>query len=62
MQASLWTGCAAAVALAGIASFAERRRNRRVDLDKVGFMPWPLVSVLAIMAAVVLAAIALQVR
>jgi hypothetical protein len=62
MQASLWTGCAAAVALAGIASFAERRRNRRADLDRVGFMPWPLVSVLAIMAAVVLAALALKAR
>ena len=33
--------------VAGLCLFAERRRNRRRDLDRVGFMPWTTLFVLA---------------
>ncbi len=61
MQASLWTGCAVALGVAGIAAVAERRRNNRTNLDRVGFMPWPLILIGAMIVAAVLAAVALKV-
>jgi hypothetical protein len=60
LQQILWGGCAAAVALAGVASWAERRRANRSDPDAVGFVPWALVLILSILAAAVLCAVALK--
>ncbi|MFM2099173.1 MAG: hypothetical protein RLZZ366_712, partial [Pseudomonadota bacterium] len=45
---------------AGIAVLGDRRRNRRSDPDDVGFMPWPLVLVLSLIIAGLLAALALK--
>lgn len=60
MYIYLWSGCAAALAVAGLANLAERRRAKRRDLDRVGFMPWPLITVLAMMVALACAAIAIK--
>jgi hypothetical protein len=60
LQQILWSGCAAAVALAGVANWAERRRVNRSDPDAVGFVPWPLVLILSILAAATLCAAALK--
>jgi hypothetical protein len=60
MQAGYWSICGVAVAVAVIASYADRRRARRKDLDKVGFMPWPLITIMAMISAAVLAAVALK--
>ena len=60
MQAGFWGASAIAVIVAGVAILADRRRNRRSNLDAVGFMPWPLILVLALMVAAVAAAIALK--
>ncbi len=60
MHYELWSGCAGALVLAGVASLAERRRANRRDLDKVGFMPWPLIIVLSFMVALACAAIAIK--
>ena len=57
----LWTLAGASAALAAIASLADRRRARRRDLDRAGFMPWTLITLFAILAAVMLAALALTV-
>jgi hypothetical protein len=57
-QAALWTGAGAAAATALIAALADRRRSRRRDLDRPGFAPWPLIQILAMMVAAVLAALA----
>lgn len=46
--------------MAGLASWADRRRVNRSDPDAVGFMPWPLVLMFSILAAAVLAALALK--
>jgi hypothetical protein len=62
LQQMLWSGCLAALALAGWASWADRRRTRRADPDAVGFMPWPLILVLSILAAAILCALALKTR
>ena len=61
MQAGFWGASAIALIVAGVAILADRRRNRRSNLDAVGFMPWPLILVLALMVAAVAAAIALKV-
>jgi hypothetical protein len=53
-------GCGAALIVAAIAVLGDRRRNRRSDPDDVGFMPWPLVLVLALIIAGLLAALALK--
>jgi hypothetical protein len=51
-------GVGASVTVA-VAAFAERRRTRRHDLDAVGFMPWPLISLLATFIALMAFAVAL---
>ncbi len=62
MQVTLWTGCATALALAGLSAWADRRRTRRTNLDAVGFMPWPLIMILSMLASAAFAAIALHAR
>jgi hypothetical protein len=57
-QAALWTAAGGAVLVALAASVAEWARNRRRNLDRVGFMPWQLLSVLAFFLAIGLAALA----
>jgi hypothetical protein len=59
-QAMLWTaaGCAGSVAV--FATGAEWLRNRRKRLDRVGWMPWQTLSVIAFFAALGLAALALH--
>lgn len=49
---------AAVIALCAI--LLERRRVRRRNIESVGFMPWTLLTVLAVFLAVFAAAIALN--
>jgi hypothetical protein len=42
------------------AGLADRRRTLRADLDRVGWVPWPLVLILAIILAALFAALALK--
>jgi drug/metabolite transporter (DMT)-like permease len=60
MQMLLWSGAAVCAAIAGLAVFADHRRERRADLDRVGWVPWPLLLVIALMATAVCVAFALQ--
>lgn len=62
MQGHLWTACAVAVVIAAVAAFADRRRMRRDNLDRVGFMPWAMIMVLALVSAAVFAAFALKIH
>lgn len=50
----------ASIAVAGLASWADRRRANRTDPDAVGFMPWPLVLIVSILIGAVCAALALK--
>lgn len=62
MQQQLWGGAVTALLLAVISGFAEHRRGRRRNMDRAGFMPWTLIQVLAILAAMILASVALNLR
>ncbi|HEX8301572.1 hypothetical protein [Sphingomonas sp.] len=62
MQQELWTSVGVALLVVLIAGLGERRRKRRADMDRIGLMPWPLVQVLAILMALVLASVALNLR
>lgn len=44
----------AALALAALGWWGERRRRKRVNLDAVGFMPWTTISFWASFAALML--------
>jgi hypothetical protein len=60
-QAAAWTAAAAAAGIAVAAGVADWSRNRRRNLDRVGWVPWQLVSVLAFFAALGLAMLALKI-
>jgi len=55
-----WWAAAAAASLAVLATAAEHLRSRRRHLDRVGWMPWQTVAVLAFFAALGLAGLALN--
>ena len=57
-QAALWTAAGSAAAVSVAAGAAEWARNRRRNLDRVGWVPWQLISVLALFLAIGLAALA----
>lgn len=55
-QSILWTSTTTAAVVALVAALAERRRARRRDIDRVGWVPWTLVQVIAMgISAVTLA-------
>jgi hypothetical protein len=49
-----------AVLIAATAAIAERRRNNRKNIDKVGFMPWPFIMVMALLFAAISIGLALK--
>lgn len=55
---AIYTGVAALIV--AIAAIGERRRTKRANLEKVGFMPWPLITVIAAMVFVICAGLALH--
>jgi len=50
----------ASAALAAFSSFADWKRQRRSDLDQVGFMPWTSLSLIGIVATMIFVALALK--
>jgi len=55
-----WSIAAAGAVVAALAALADRRRAKRRDMDAVGWMPWPLVLIVALLVAAIGAAIALK--
>jgi hypothetical protein len=53
----LWIACALFTALALLAAWRDHARAKRRDIDKVGWVPWSLVLVLAMMLALVCGAL-----
>lgn len=60
MQSALWAGVAGCVALAGVAIIGDRRRQHRRELDRVGWVPWPTILIVALFTAAVFTALALH--
>jgi heme A synthase len=54
----LWTAAALFAALAALAAWRDHARGKRRDLDKVGWVPWSLILVMAMLLAVVSGALA----
>jgi hypothetical protein len=59
-QTLLWVIAGVFAALAALAFFADHRRGRRRDLDKVGWVPWNLIQIFAIIG--IAAAVAFAIR
>jgi hypothetical protein len=51
MQGSMLTIAISAAVVTAVSAAADYRRQRRADLDRVGFMPWPMISIMAVMIA-----------
>jgi hypothetical protein len=60
MQAELWAVAIGAALLVVVAGLADRRRARRRDLDRAGWVPWPLIMVLAMIVAAAAVALAIK--
>jgi cytochrome bd-type quinol oxidase subunit 2 len=58
-QATWWWVAGAFVVIVFVAMFADRRRMHRRNLDRPGWVPWPLVLILSLIAAVLCAILAL---
>lgn len=54
----LWGAAGVLVAVAVAAGFGEWRRRRRHDLDRVGWVDWPTVQMLALIALAITVALA----
>lgn len=50
----------AALAITLLAAIAERRRLKRRDIEAIGFMPWPAISILATVTALFSFALAIR--
>lgn len=62
LHGELWAGAAAALAVAVASGIGEHRRRNRRDFDRVGLIPWPLIQLLAMLATVICASVALNLR
>lgn len=51
---------AGALALTAVSVLAERRRNRRSDIEAVGWVPWPMMTILGTIGAVFAFALAIR--
>ncbi|MDF7777564.1 hypothetical protein P1X14_20075 [Sphingomonas sp. AOB5] len=60
MQQEYWWVVGGLVALAVLASVADRRRNRRRDYDNPGFMPWALIQILSLIGALMVTIVILH--
>ncbi|PXA87902.1 hypothetical protein DMC47_31055 [Nostoc sp. 3335mG] len=58
----LWTIAGGAAMLFALSVLAERRRSRRRDPDRVGWMPWTLLQLAAVLVMVFSVAMALSAK
>jgi hypothetical protein len=57
----LWLGAAmVSGVIVLVSSVADRKRNRRTNIEDVGFMPWTAITVFSVLATVIAAALAIK--
>lgn len=56
----LWAVAAASALLILIAGWADKKQSARRNLDRPGWVPWPLVQVFALIGTVVAAVLAMK--
>jgi len=56
----MWGLAVAALLLAVFAGWAERKRSRRANFDRPGFMPWNLIQVIAAFCIVIATVLAIK--
>lgn len=61
MPAAFW-GAGASLIVALAAALGERRRGRRTQLDRVGWVDWRTVQLAAIVAALLLVSVGINAR
>ena len=60
-QDHFWTAAARwSASMVLISSLADRRRHKRVNIEDVGFVPWPIITVLSVLGTVLAAALAIK--
>ena len=59
-QGWLWGLAAAAALMVVWSNFAEKKQAARRDLDRPGWVPWPLVQIISIIVVAVAAVLALK--
>lgn len=62
MQQQLWLGAAGAAVIAVVSGLGQHRRQKRKRIDDVGFVPWQLIQVMAMIGAAILVSVALNMR
>jgi hypothetical protein len=62
MQVMLLSWAGAALAVVAVGGLADWRNRRRRNIDRVAMLPWPLIQVMALLAAIILAALAVNAR
>ncbi|TVV70819.1 hypothetical protein FOY91_18200 [Sphingomonas solaris] len=60
MQGFLWIAAATSAGIAGGAALADRRRMRRVDRDRVGWVPWGGILLTALFVSAISVALAIK--
>lgn len=60
-QDHFWTVAALlSASMVLISGLADRRRHKRVNIEDVGFVPWPTITVLSVLGTVLAAALAIK--
>lgn len=60
-QDHFWTLCSVGSALLVLASsYADRRRQNRTMIDRVGIVPWTSITVFSVLSTVITAALAIK--
>lgn len=60
-QDHFWMTCAlASASLVLISGVADRRRHKRVNIEDVGFIPWPIITLLSVLGTVLATALAIK--
>ncbi len=60
MQGSMAVVGVIALATVAVSTLADWRRRNRTNLDRAGFMPWPFITIMAMLTAVIAFGLALK--